>query len=306
MSTLKARFDENEAERLLTGLYPDAQGLAALAGGEASRAFAFSSGDRLLVLRVNHHVSYEHDAWASRIFADTKVPAPHVLLLGQDGPHFWAVSEMASGAVMSNLAVGDIELVKANLVRTLIAIHETPITDSTGYGHIDDAGNGAAASWREFLAGDGRYGSFVDWETALSRAEPRQRSLVEESWAIAGTLLARCPEERVFNHGDFSLDNILSDRQRITGVVDWSNYLYGDPVWDVAWTDLWTPELEFALAYFQAKPTQDGEVRLLCYQLLMAAQSLGFYIHTEQPEKGRWLASRLDGLLRKARLVSRR
>ncbi len=306
MSTLKARFDEHEAERLLRGRYPDVRGLTALTGGEASRAFAFSTGDRRMVLRVNHQFSYRRDAWASQKFAGSAVPAPRVTQTGQEGPHFWAVSDMAPGTPMSSLPPGDIEPVKADLVRVLVAIHETPIQDSAGYGQIDDDGNGAATSWREFLAGDGRYGSFVDWERALSAAGPVQRSLVEESWRVADTLLAQCPEDRAFNHGDFSLDNILSARQRITGVVDWSNCLYGDPIWDVAWTDLWTSKLGFAPAYLEANPTPDGDLRLLCYKLLMAAQSLGFYIHTEQPDKGRWLQSRLDGLLLEARLVPRR
>jgi len=302
MSTLKAQFDEREAERLLHTLYPNVRRLAALTGGEASRAYAFSTGNQRLVLRVNHQFAYRRDAWASEKFGQTSVPAPQVLRTGRHGSLHWAVSELAPGAVMSNLALSDIEPVKADLAQTLIAIHETPLADSTGFGRIDESGNAAAATWREFLVGDGRYGSFVDWDKAVARADPRQRLLVEKSWSVADTLLEICPEERVFNHGDFSLDNILSDGHRITGVVDWSNCLYGDPVWDVAWTDLWTPELRFAPAYFGVKPTQDGELRLLCYQLLIAAQSLGFYLHTGQPDKGHWLAGRIERLLDDATL----
>jgi len=303
MSTLKAQFDEREAERLLHTLYPNVRRLAALTGGEASRAYAFSTGNQRLVLRVNHQFSYERDAWASRMFGQTSVPAPQVLRTGRHGSLHWAVSEMAPGAVMSNLALSDIEPVKADLAQTLIAIHETPLPDSTGFGRIDDSGNAAAATWRDFLVGDGRYGSFVDWDKALARAEAPQRSLVERAQTVADALLTFCPEERVFNHGDYSLDNIRSDGHRITGVVDWSNCLNGDPVWDVAWTDLWTPELQFAEAYFQLKPRLDGELRLLCYQLLIAAESLGFYIYTEQPEKGHWLEPRLELLLQGATRV---
>ncbi|MDQ3655614.1 MAG: aminoglycoside phosphotransferase family protein [Chloroflexota bacterium] len=301
MSTLKAVFDESGAERLLRTLYPNVHSLTALTGGEASRAYAFSAGDRRLVLRVNHLFAYQRDAWASGKFEGTAVTAPQVLKIGQAGSHFWAVSEMAPGTMLSNLALCDIEPVQNDLVQILIAVHETPIPDSTGgFGRIDDTGNAAAATWHEFLVGDGRYGSFVDWDKALARAEASQRSLVEKSWSVADTLLEICPEERAFAHGDYNLDNILSDGRRITGVVDWSNCLYGDPVWDVAWTDLWTAELQFASAYFQLKPSQDGELRLLCYKLLIAAESLGFYIHTEQSEKGHWLESRLDIVLQEA------
>lgn len=121
--------------------------------------------------------------------------------------------------------------------------------------------------------------------------------MVERCWAAADELLPLCPEDRAFNHGDFSLDNVLSDGRRITGVVDWSNCLYGDPAWDVAWADFWAPKLRFAERYFQRRPTPNGDARLRCYQLTMAAESLGFYLHTNQPEKGEWLAGRIDGLL---------
>ena len=70
-----------------------------------------------------------------------------------------------------------------------------------------------------------------------------------------------------------------------SGVVNWSTCLDGDQVWDVAWPDVWTPELGFAPSYLRAKPTPDGQLRLLCYHLLIAAQSFGFYFHTGQPRK---------------------
>ncbi len=74
-----------------------------------------------------------------------------------------------------------------------------------------------------------------------------------------------------------------------SGVDNWSTCRDGDQVWDVAWPDVWTPELGFAPSYLRAKPTPDGQLRLLCYHLLIAAQSFGFYFHTGQPENGRWL-----------------
>lgn len=158
MSTLKAVFDETDASRLLAGEYTDVHGLVALAGGEASRAFAFSSGDQRQVLRVNHHFPYRRDAWVSRLFAESTVPAPPVVRQGQSGAHFWAVTELAPGATLASLAPAAIEPLISDLARTLIAIHEASIPPSTGYGRIDDSGNAAYDSWREFLAGDGRYG----------------------------------------------------------------------------------------------------------------------------------------------------
>ncbi len=298
MSTLKAVFHDTDADRLLGSLYPDVGGITVLTGGEASRAFSFTTGEQRLVLRVNHHFSYQRDAWASRLFAGSTVPAPPVVQVGQSGAHFWAVSERAPGATLAHLAPADLDPLIIELAQTLVAIHEAPIPPSIGYGRIDDSGNAAYASWREFLVGDGRYGSFVAWDAALTRASTYQRSLVERCWAAADALLPMCPEDRAFNHGDFSLDNVLADGRWITGVIDWSNCLYGDPVWDVAWADFWAPDWRFADRYFQLRPAPNGDGRLRCCKLMMAAESLGFYLHTNQPEKGEWLAGRIEALLR--------
>jgi aminoglycoside phosphotransferase (APT) family kinase protein len=35
-------------------------------------------------------------------------------------------------------------------------------------------------------------------------------------------------------HGDFGSNNVLADGEHITGVVDWSEAMIGDPLYDVA------------------------------------------------------------------------
>ena len=47
-------------------------------------------------------------------------------------------------------------------------------------------------------------------------------------------LIEYCPEEHKLVHGDFGSNNVLTDGQKITGVLDWDCALYGDPLFDVA------------------------------------------------------------------------
>ena len=236
----------------------------------------------------------------SATFQHTSVPAPLIVQTGEHWSLHWAVSERAGGSMLSTLPLTELAPLVPRMLEILIAIHDTPIAGTAGYGWMTETGDAVHSSWNDFLTGDGTYGGLVDWERAMSQAPAHQRDLIEESWTIAGKLMDHGPEERVLNHGDYSLANMLADGDRITGVVDWS-YINGDPVWDVAWADFWAPDLGFAAEYFQAKPTDGFDQRLMCYQLLSAAQSLGFYIHTGQPAKGRWLEGPLARLLRSAR-----
>lgn len=294
MSTLKARFDRDEAWELLRVIAPDAHDVTALSGGEASLAYGFRSQGRDLVLRINHHAPYVRDAAISRRFAYTSVPAPQVLEMGRQGSHFWAISERAPGTLVEDLDAAKHRLLMDEMARTMIAIHTTPVQDTTGYGLIMETGDAAHASWHDFLASEGTYGAFVDWEQTLSQADPGQRRLIEAAWAAAAGLMDACPEERALVHGDYTYDNLLTDGDRITGVIDWNVSLYGDRLWDVAWTDLWCPDITFAAAYLGAFPAGNSERRLLCYQLLIAAQAIGFYLQTGQPEKAPWIALQLE------------
>jgi hygromycin-B 4-O-kinase len=297
MSTLKAQYNESQALLLLGGLHPDAHGLERLAGGEMSQAFGFMSQNTSLVLRVNHHASYATDAAMSKRLAGSAIPVPRVLDVGNDGEHYWAISERASGTTMDSLDPAAHLVLRDDLVQVLLALHATPVKGTSGFGPIDASGNATHPTWRDFLTTEGMADSFVDWDGARSRATPEQTRLIDTAWETAARLIPHCPEDRALLHGDFSLDNILADRDGITGVIDWSNVLHGDPLWDVARTDLWAPHLSFATAYLAARPTEDGDLLIRCYKLMNATNALGFYLHTRQPASADWIAPHIQRLL---------
>ncbi len=99
----------------------------------------------------------------------------------------------------------------------------------------------------------------------------------------------------MLNHGDYSVANILAEDGRITGVVGWGGCLYGDPLRDVAWVDSWSPDLAFGAAYLAAGPPLSNVTkRLICYQLFIAARSLGCFLHTRQPEQAAQITGRVE------------
>ncbi len=58
--------------------------------------------------------------------------------------------------------------------------------------------------------------------------------------------LGRAVEPRAFEaliHGDFTLDNVLAQGDRITGVIDWGGATRGDPAWDITLALTTEPDL---------------------------------------------------------------
>src|SRR5207249_1974221 len=84
---------------------------------------------------------------------------------------------------------------------------------------------------------------------------------------LSPDLLPRCPEERQVVHGDYGYDNVLAEHGRVTGVLDWEALRYGDPLYDVAYLQLYLPGNE-GIVDRTAYP--DHDARLATYLLYIA------------------------------------
>jgi hygromycin-B 4-O-kinase len=299
MSTLKAQFDEHRARELLQPHYSEVGTLTPLRGGEASQAFAFTANGANLVLRVNLQADYVADAWTWRKTTGCGIPVPRIFATGSYEGFYYAISERAAGQMLYDLPLPAVRALIPEMVAILLRIHAVSITDTAGFGLAIGGDDKRYPSWHAFVEQYDILGDFIDWPRALQQADARLRRLIEACWARGRALLTYCPEERVLNHGDYNLANILADQGHITGVIDW-HCCYGDPLRDVAWVDFWAPELEFSQAYLAQRPTADARQRLLCYRLFMAARSLGFFLHTQQPHKAAHITDQVATLLREA------
>lgn len=254
---------QGEAETLLATLMPGAAGLEPLAEGDDSRAFAFRRAGEALVLRLNRDgAGFDKDAFVQRRFAGPALPIPEILRVErrEDGLVL-CLSRRAPGTTLQDLDDAGLEAAVAPAASVLEAIGAADLAGTGGYGRFDAAGHGAQASWQAFLheplgwtglpAADGTTGRILDRLAALAR---------------------HCPEERRLVHGDFGSNNVLAEGGRITAVIDWSEALFGDPLYDVANILFWRPWLacmERQAAFLEARRRWPPEARdrLLCYQL---------------------------------------
>ncbi|NUV73870.1 phosphotransferase [Streptomyces fungicidicus] len=70
----------------------------------------------------------------------------------------------------------------------------------------------------------------------------RDRPRPVEAGLSALAALTHClPDARRLIRGDLLSRNALAGEAGITGVLDWGNALYGDPLYDAAWLPLWWP-----------------------------------------------------------------
>lgn len=254
----------------LQGALGDISDLEPLIEGEESRVFGFRWEGADFVVRVNPSADGFHkDAFAYRRFATPTLPIPEVLSIGRLGSgHAYCVSRRLPGPTLQELAGPDLQLVLEPVAQVMAAIAASDITGMSGFGPFDASGVGQCASWRDFLnsVGDRRH---YDWNAAGKHIDiDRVKRILD----LIDDLADACPEVRQLVHGDFGSNNVLTGENRITGVIDWSEALFGDPLYDVANILFWRPWLdcmEQQARYFEQQQPEllrDAE-RLRCYQL---------------------------------------
>jgi hygromycin-B 4-O-kinase len=211
-----------------------------LAGGFFSRAYACQVGGQEYVVRLNRAAhaaeSFAKDAYALRHFAAPDLPIPRVIASGMVGEDAWAISDRAPGRTLDQHTPAVRRALLPATLDALDAIGRADVSASRGYGYWDAHGNGPFARWRDFLTAineDQTEGYYQNWH-ALFRDSFLERDVFDAVYRRMLQLAEHCPEERALVHNDYQYENILADERRITGVIDWGNGMYGDPLYDVA------------------------------------------------------------------------
>lgn len=280
----------------------EATDIAPLKGGVFSRAFAFSANGRGYVIRLSAFdhaaASFAKDAYAGRHFASPALPIPTVVARGKDADDFFVVSERAVGSILDALALPERQTLFPAILDTLDAIAQTDVRDTHGYGDWDATGTGEAATWHEHLAAiieNTDTGFYRDWH-ALFRDSFLEREVYETIYRHMLRLAVYCPEERALIHNDFHFENVLADGDHITGVIDWGNALYGDPLHEIAqlawwsgWPGWWYDD-SAPLLRARYGNTPNYEERIACYTCHVALDELRYNArvgHRVQYERAR-------------------
>jgi hygromycin-B 4-O-kinase len=276
----------------------DAHKLERLAGGEFSRAYGFTAKGERYVIRVSPAgfaaYSYAKDAYAADHFASQQLPIPKIVAAGESDLGAYAISQRAPGRRVTELTDADRRALLPALLDTLDAIGRADIAGTSGVGVWGADGNAADRSWRDHLAAavaNHEEGFYANWH-ALFETSFLERDLYERVYHRMLELAVRCPEERRLIHRDYHFDNVLTDGQRVTGVVDWGNAAYGDPLYDAAWVGyvFWK---DYGIDAATPIRERDGDepnfaARLACYELHVGLDDLRFFARTNREPQYRW------------------
>ena len=279
--------------------------LTPLVHGEESQAYGFVEQGRELVLRVSRSKkNFEKDALAYRSFGRPDLPIPRVIEIGNlDGRHAFCISPRASGITLQDLSPEEIGNTLAATVDVMQAIERSNLAEIGGFGRFDEQGVGDYRSWHDYLTSVSDP-SFYDWpSTASVVGEDRVAPLLTRMLALA----ERCPEVRRLVHGDFGSNNVFSDgvfsdNCCITGVIDWSEAMVGDPLYDVANIFFWRTWLNCMeqLARFlepHLDRDEDTMARLLCYQLHIGLREIYSSAKAGRTTAASWALNRTEEIM---------
>ena len=288
----------------LADRFPKVSDVVQLHGGEWSRAFAFRSEDRELVVRFGQ---YREDYEKDRIAADwvkPGLPIPAFVEIGDAFGGVYAVSQRLHGGKIHDLAIDRRQAVVPKLFDVLTAIHEIELPGA-GFGMWDAPRCDAPhSSWPDYLVSIGDRGEdrLRHWRQRLAE-HPNARTVFDRGLRALGQLAPSCPNIRRVVHNDLLLNVLVSTDNEVSAVFDWGNSLAGDPLYDVA--------MLYATAHVHARidPAQimhvardrfdepDFDARVACYELHIALDAMQYCAYAGLSGELDATMRRIDALL---------
>ena len=293
-SSVKTRADHNEVHSFLRhNLGLEVVHLAPLTGGEVALAYQVETRDQALVFRLGPHLdNFKKDAAAHTRWNCKDIPIPMVTDLGTFNEKlFFALSEKVEGTRIDLIDTHGKELFKPPLLSTLSAIHLVPIPSGNTYGLWKSDAEPTFISWSEYV--------LHQVQTRL----PQGRTFEEEArlseWKKKCIdLCYTIPNIRALAHGDYGGNNGFAQDSKVSGVIDWAESIYGDPLYDIAWLTFWSGE-EFLQEYSKTPAAkhfglEKSDERLSCCLLMIGLGALWFFQYSGQTGAYEWTFDKLQ------------
>ena len=261
-------------------IHTEIKNLCKLSSGMFSQAYSFIADKKEYVLRLNKHKKdFNKDIYAFENFGN-KLPIPKILKYGKyDDEFYYAITLRCKGREHDKLDFNDAKKVLPEIIKTIEITRSIDVAEKQGFGLLDENGKGENNNWREAIT------SFYNHKFPQINIEKLfdnsilEREFFEKYFKKLFNLLAFIPKEKYLVHGDFGFDNLIIDDNKITGILDWAESKYGDFLYDVAWLDFWSNDVEYAREfknYYVANKTDipHFDERIQCYRLHIGLHGL--------------------------------
>lgn len=274
--------------------------------GQESQAYWYRYHRKKYIIRINPVLEgFKKDWYAFLHFSSDTVLIPRIFEIGEyDDTCFYCISAKAEGETYQDSSKETVKRLLPDITRILLAISETDLAGTTGYGKFDSAtGNAPFSSWKMYLL-DILDDKKFNWNE-IKRKTFINGTLIDEITEEFRTLVPFCPETRNLIHGDFGSNNLLvGAAPAFTGVIDWDCAAYGDFLYDVATAYFWRTWLmcmaETAAYWgktFCGLPNYDKRIR--CYALSIGLNEIFENARENNAAFTIWLQDRCKELLGK-------
>jgi hygromycin-B 4-O-kinase len=216
-----------------------------IGAGMFSQALAFNFGKQELVIRLNtHEEDFRKDSFAYHHFA-SRISIPRLIEYDRfDQDYYFAITERCAGQTLNALGETSVQKILPSLFETLHTLHSVDTSAYSGWGLTDANGYGRFTSWKDYLLSFYNQKFSFTWEELFDRT-CMERSVFERYFLVMQDYLPFCAEDKYWVHGDFGFDNVLSDGEEITGVLDWAESRLGDFVYDLAYLEFWSKNIPY-------------------------------------------------------------
>ncbi len=229
------------------------------------------------------------------LFYDTleanMIPSRRVIATGsRDGIHY-GISERLSGIPFSELSPEDFFDALPSVMETLHRIASIDVSSFTGYGWLDKSGNGKSESWEDHLGlvREEEPGDFYDRWHVMFNTTFLEKAIFDRYFSEMQKLLPFTSKKREFVHGGYGYTNVLVEHGRVSGVIDWQDARYGDPLLDIAYTVFWRDAAtqKKCISAYKNHSTEYRErfdnfdERIRCYKYYIGLDAMRYAAKTE-------------------------
>lgn len=215
-------------------------GITPLEGGNISAVFSFAVLDNEYIVKFCDLAgSFETEKFISTLLTTQGIPFPLCMELGKYKSLNYLISKKISGHILNSCTYEHQLGMLPEVIQILTRMNHVNLGTTKGYGMINSSGDGTYPSWKEHIIAtyaEEQADSFWEGWHNIFKTSCLEKDVFDECYNRLLAYSTYNEPYRYFIHGDFHQYNILSNGQRITGVID-SNGKYGDFLVDLATLD---------------------------------------------------------------------
>lgn len=205
--------------------------------GNLSSVFSFVFEEKGYVIKFSDlEGAYELEPIISRLLSTQGVPFPRCVGQGKLANLNFVISDLIVGQTLDHYSFEQKQQQLPELMKLMWQMNHVDLGTTIGFGSITTTGDGQYSTWKQCIVStyaEDQSGTFWDNWDNLFKTSFLEKDVFEECYSRLLEYAAFNAPHRYFIHGDFHQWNILSDGQRITGIVD-GNFAYGDFLIDLA------------------------------------------------------------------------